>query len=973
MADATIRGSLGSYNPGIATMIVAVPTDATAPVVGDWMMVIIIDTSVAGTTMTAPTPPSGSAWVALQSRIVFGSRYMTIWGKRRVAGETTYTFTASATSAMNAAIVYGPGGVLDPNSWQKGAFTKVSTTQTALALPSMTTTTKSLAVGLWGRAVTTTAETDAQNTVAGTGWVKQLFSMVASSGQAPNKEFIAYAPQSAAGAIASPTYTAGTGSGNFAGMMVAIPTLPDAAPAPTSNFTFTQTNLSVTVSDASSTTASGQSIVGGTWAWGDGATSVDVTPASHTYAAAGTYTISNTVRQTDGQTAVSSKQVTVTAAGPHVEFVTPAGFSTVTGVPFTVAGTGTPGMKVSLEYSSNAQAVAGITPSNPQIIDANGNWSFVVSTPPTVGGNQWHIAGTVDNNNYIIVDQYFTYQAPAITGLHASYHEPNLTTLTDTILKYFDGTTTYDLSRIIPILPGRKVSRFFEGMAVIAHRCGSVNYMEHTLRGATQSAAQGVTGLEISLGITSDGVFIGLHDQYLDRTTPGVPSANYNPQLHTWAEIQALQQTAPVGNNATWGAGPYPYYRLENFLDAYARSHTIFIDPKYIPTANRPALYALLNSYPNPKDTFVLKYYHTGTAIADEATAQGYKSWGYGYQADVDGTAGTTQMSTTQAKWTWLGMDYNANAAAWATVKSYNKPVIGHIAPTAAAATTLINYGAAGIMASGVDQVMPVLSGVTVPTLATTVTDHGKTYTWDLVQEFKTDAAAGSVRSTYSSMGYFNPGQGDTANNANNTGGATKGIYDPDQTLSVSGGYLTISQKTAVPSASAQANGAGTVAVPMGACVMPDNYQSRLHGVWEVRYKTTANKKGYKFVGIWWPTSDTWNEGEIDWPEADLTETPRPANAVPGTYSNGNMTFVPATAQYAATDTSDFHTARTVWNSDGMYFYWDGTLVASITNVSSIPTKPMRIELQAETFINQGQVPSDAVGSVIIDYVAAAS
>jgi hypothetical protein len=279
--------------------------------------------------------------------------------------------------------------------------------------------------------------------------------------------------------------------------------------------------------------------------------------------------------------------------------------------------------------------------------------------------------------------------------------------------------------------------------------------------------------------------------------------------------------------------------------------------------------------------------------------------------------------------------------------------------PTANARLRLTSVGAAGTPSA-----VPVA-----PTLGSTVTDHGKTYTWDLAQNFTTDAALGAVRTKYPNMAYF-----DTASQGFRDTSA-QGYWAPDKTLSVSNGVLDMYLHSEI------VNGVST---PLVACVMPDNYQPRTHGVFEVRYKTTQNKKGYKFVGMFWPTNDNWNQGEIDWPEADLTETPRPANAVPGTGKDSagqpadgssvtRMSFVPPTAQYAATDSSDWHVARTVWNADGLYFYWDGVLVWSTNDTSVIPTKPMRVELQAETFIGEGTVPQDAAGHVLIDYVAAAS
>lgn len=272
-----------------------------------------------------------------------------------------------------------------------------------------------------------------------------------------------------------------------------------------------------------------------------------------------------------------------------------------------------------------------------------------------------------------------------------------------------------------------------------------------------------------------------------------------------------------------------------------------------------------------------------------------------------------------------------------------------------------------GYSVGTIDTLTP--TNVTGPTVGATVVDHGKTFTWDLSQNFTTDAALGTVRTKYPNMAYF-----DTASQGFRDTSA-QGYWAPDKTLSVSNGVLDMYLH------SETINGVST---PLVACVMPDNYQPRTYGVFELRYKTTQNKKGYKFVGMFWPTNDNWNQGEIDWPEADLTETPRPANAVPGTGKDSSgqpadgspvarMSFVPPTAQYAATDSSDWHVSRTVWAADGLYFYWDGALVWSTNDTSVIPTKPMRVELQAETFIAEGTVAQDAAGHVLIDYVAAAT
>lgn len=602
MADATVRGYLSSYNTGINNIVLAVPTDATAPVAGDWMIATIVDTAATGTGVTV-TPPSG--WTTLLARTTIGSRSISIFGHRRVAGETTYTFNYSANSATNGSIVYGPGGVVDPASWQLGTTTVASASSTSQTLPSMTTTAKSLVLALFGLGLTNASETDAQNTVA-SPFTKLLWAATSASGNSVNKTFIAKLDQTAAGATGAATWTHATAGLNQGGRMVAIPTLTD-----------------------------------------------------------------------------------VSVPNPIVVSV-PAANAALTSVRPTISGTSSPSASIAIT-NAGGTTVATATAAT------DGSWSTTPTVDLPAGSQTLTATQTAANGAKSSTTQTFSVE------LSGQYYDG--TTLKTGFYRYFDGTSEKSLTKAVVVWPGRKVADFFSGKTpVVAHRCGSRNFQDHTLRGATQSAINKVTALEISVAMSSDGVFFGAHDADANRTSPSVGATSWLWSAHTWAEIQALSQTAPVGNDSNF-PGPNPYYKLTDFLDAYAKTHTIFIDPKVIATANRPALYAILQSYPDAANTFVGKYYHTGTNVAAEFRAMGMKTWGYGYQSDVDGTAGTTQMSTTLASWDWLGMDYGASAAAWATVVGYGKPVLVHIAPTWAAAQTGLGYGAVGVMASGVNEV----------------------------------------------------------------------------------------------------------------------------------------------------------------------------------------------------------------------------------------------------------------------------
>jgi len=256
-------------------------------------------------------------------------------------------------------------------------------------------------------------------------------------------------------------------------------------------------------------------------------------------------------------------------------------------------------------------------------------------------------------------------------------------------------------------------------------------------------------------------------------------------------------------------------------------------------------------------------------------------------------------------------------------------------------------------LAIGVTLVTTIVAGVwqasplwmAIPSVPTgNVTSNGRTWVQTYHEDFNTPAALGKVLTAYPQMQAYD-GYRDTSG---------LGLYSPAKVLSVSNGVLDFWLHSE--------NGQ-----PLVATIMPDGYDPHTTGRVSIRYRTDA-ATGYKFVGMLWPSSDNWNEGEIDWPEGDLGKAVRPVSAQPGTYANGNMTFSPAVQQFAPTDQNGWHTATTEWDKTAVRFYWDGVLVTTVTN--AVPTKPMRVTLQAETFIGQGAVPTSSTGHVDIDWIS---
>jgi subtilase family serine protease len=78
----------------------------------------------------------------------------------------------------------------------------------------------------------------------------------------------------------------------------------------TANFSVSTNGLTATFTDSSSDSYPSASITGHSWSFGDGTSSTATNP-SHTYSAAGTYTVTETVTDSAGHSASTSKSVTV--------------------------------------------------------------------------------------------------------------------------------------------------------------------------------------------------------------------------------------------------------------------------------------------------------------------------------------------------------------------------------------------------------------------------------------------------------------------------------------------------------------------------------------------------------------------------------------------------------------------------------------------------------------------------------------
>lgn len=210
----------------------------------------------------------------------------------------------------------------------------------------------------------------------------------------------------------------------------------------------------------------------------------------------------------------------------------------------------------------------------------------------------------------------------------------------------------------------------------VAHRGCSLSWPEMSLYAYTRAAGAGFGALEVSLARTSDGVWFGLHDATLDRTS-GVSGKTASSL--TWAQVARLQISGSTATDDPTQPGR-PYVRWEELIAAFYPSHVLFVDPKSA-LRHSGELMTMMNALPGtPQEHLVCKYsgvsgdWQNTTGWARLAADSGYHRWGYFYGADVP------ELAHYQDRWDLLGMNLKADDAAWGAVAAYAKPVIGHLA-----------------------------------------------------------------------------------------------------------------------------------------------------------------------------------------------------------------------------------------------------------------------------------------------------
>lgn len=225
-----------------------------------------------------------------------------------------------------------------------------------------------------------------------------------------------------------------------------------------------------------------------------------------------------------------------------------------------------------------------------------------------------------------------------------------------------------------------------------AHRGGGGVWPEMSVYAYTQAAARGYGVLEVSFGRTSDGVWVGVHDNTLNRTsqTSGLPSIN----SMTWAQVQTYQVL--VGGTGA----PQPYSRWEDIRDGFGDTHILVLDPKnYNWGAHQTAFLDLCDEL--GPERVIVKQYASDVSLATAARARGYTTWGHTF----DDFMTSPSLPTYLAAWDMLGIEIGASQSDWNVLLATGKPVIGHIAQSQAHYDTAMLKGAHGVQVSRVDLV----------------------------------------------------------------------------------------------------------------------------------------------------------------------------------------------------------------------------------------------------------------------------
>jgi hypothetical protein len=234
-------------------------------------------------------------------------------------------------------------------------------------------------------------------------------------------------------------------------------------------------------------------------------------------------------------------------------------------------------------------------------------------------------------------------------------------------------------------------------------------------------------------------------------------------------------------------------------------------------------------------------------------------------------------------------------------------------------------------------------SGVNMPT--GNVTRNGKTWVPVFNEDFDTTAALGQFRNTYVNRFHLNnEGEG--------------GKYFGDQTVTAQNSLMDVYFH--------HINGAD--AGFAGRFLNPNGEWAFKGGRFDIRYRVTGSPEGYGAAFMLWPQSEIWGEGEIDYPEGELTSSQGLNQHALGSNPGSKTLMAGNVANW-----SDWHTASIEWVPGvSMRYYMDDKLVGTEINPSNVPTTEHAWIIQAAA--NNESVdgaPDSSSGHLQIDWAVA--
>jgi outer membrane protein OmpA-like peptidoglycan-associated protein len=145
-----------------------------------------------------------------------------------------------------------------------------------------------------------------------------------------------------------------------------------------------------------------------------------------------------------------------------------------------------------------------------------------------------------------------------------------------------------------------------------------------------------------------------------------------------------------------------------------------------------------------------------------------------------------------------------------------------------------------------------------------------------------------------------------------------------------------------------------------GICLCQD---SKLYGAYFVRSRQTG--PGPTGVDLLWPTSNTWP------PEIDFNETVGVTNATTATVIWGDAGGQRQQRQLALNiDMTQWHTWGVVWTPTSILYTVDGKVWGQFDVPSEIPTVPMTMRVQTQTWCTYNYACPTSPQSTLVDWVA---